>query len=1407
MCFGGNYSFSHLTIKDGLSQSTIKSIYQDSKGFLWLGSADGLNKYDGYKFTVYRNDPYDASSIAGNDISCIYENPSDSILWIGTQSSGLSMYNRKDDTFYRITEGYTEKDLPSNKINALKKAPDGKLWIATSGGGIFWYNAVDSAFMQPDYSKQAEFRNVLSFDVDEEGIIWLGTDTGLYRYDTTSDAPPEKISLRKSPSVRIQSLVIDRMGYIWLGTQGRGLIRYRPDTGEIINYTHNPSDEYSVASNNVRCILQRQDGSIWIGTENGLCLFNFRENNFRTFSNNPVDPESMNDNSVFSIFEDNSGTLWVGTYFGGISKLYPDESRFNKYSNFHKTFNLNRAVNHITGLYKDLDEVLWAATLKGLLAFPESHFEESANNQEMEMHFMNVPQRCVFGDSYNNLYVANDSGLYIRRPTNAKFELLKPENMELNAVVQNVMNGFEDSKRNVWFLTSAGLIGYNPKTNVAELRNPRNENGGTNPKYFISGIEAANGKLWIGTIDGELYRYDRYIYQFEKILPSDDSAGISTFNRIFSICEQVPGIIWFGTNNGLYRYNEKEHKLKRFMDSDGLSNNVVYSVVADSKNQLWCSTNMGVSVFQPDSGTFINYTWEDGLQSNEFNQNAYFKSKKGIICFGGIDGFNIIDPERINPNQFIPPIYISGLTINHEEITPATHPEILTYDISETEEIVLNHKQSVFSFEFTALNYIHPQKNRYRYKLAGYDADWIEEQNERTAGYTNLNPGQYTFMVQGANNSGIWNEQPASIKVTVLPPFWLTAWFKILMLVLFLLGIYFAFYLRIRTMRIQTSHLRSLVAEKTAALQKTNEQVELKNRELSGVNKQLKQRNREIEETNQQLNEQNEHILSQRDKLLELSEQLKQVTQAKINFFTHISHEFRTPLTLIMGPLSQLSANIETVGRDEIGRKMKIVHANATRLLMLINQLLDFRKIESGNMQLFTGRKDMVRFVDQIVGLFSDMAQRKQINLVFDAALPEIEMCFDADKMEKVIFNLLSNAFKHTPEKGMVKVSLDVSSEQEEMKQVQIAVSDSGPGISNEFLPFVFNDFWQDNGGENKFPEGSGIGLALVKKYTELHNGNVVAESTPGEGACFKVIIPWKTECNEEMTQENTFLEQICSDENSILTGMDDYSSADSENIVTGEEYNFPLVLVVEDDESIRSYLKEILLESFRVLVTDTVEEGLKLVSAQLPNLIISDVLLPDSSGFDLCQRVKGDFKTCHIPVVLLTALSNYENHLSGIKCGADAFITKPFDVQQLLLTVGNLINQRKKLQAKFMREGEPVEDIYSSKPEEQEFLNKVIAEVEKNLNNTAFDVEQLCRSIGLSQPQTYRKIKALTDLSISEFMRNIRLKKAARMLASGSKSISEVAYEVGFNDPNYFSKCFVKVFGKTPTTYMKLKR
>ncbi|MFZ5429546.1 MAG: two-component regulator propeller domain-containing protein [Bacteroidota bacterium] len=1401
-----NYRFAHLTIKEGLSQSTVKAIYQDWRGFMWFGTSDGLNRFDGYNFTHYRNEPDNPHSISGNDISFIYENPYDSTLWIGTQNDGFSKYCRSLDAFTAFRRNNTgQNGLPSDNISTMAATGPGELWIGTQGGGLTRFSMADSSFSTPEFSGQVEFRHINTLLAGLDGSLWIGTPYGLYKYLVSPDGNineslPVNISLAIKGNSNIMSLAEDARGNIWIGTYDAGLIRYHQQSLNTSQYLHDPADYNSISSNTVRSVLLRKNGTIWLATPDGLCSFNQRENTFITFRNDPSDTESITDDEIFSLWNDRSDVLWVGTYFGGVNRMDPKESRIARYTNFHKLFNLSKAANHTRSIYVDESGRVWVATSKGVMVIPDQYIRNPSGKTPMELFFRESDNYFVFGDTNGNIYVSNNQGLFIKKSAETRFHLLAPIDTDLNQATNFVFHALEDSDRMVWFFTLAGLVKYNPKNNTAEIFNPKDSLGVTIPSIFISGFESYNGKIWCGMNDGTIYRFDRYIYQFEMIVPEAVNNENKPYNRIFSICETGPGSIWYGTNNGLYHYNEPSGELHRYLSMDGLANNVVYAVLADSKNRVWCSTNLGISVFDPENKSFVNYTWEDGLQSNEFNQSAYFKSADGNLYFGGINGINIINPANVNPNPFVPPVVITGLSVDHVKVNPWSHPQIIQQQITEARQVTLKHHQAIFTFEFAALNYIHPGKNQYRYKLEGYDKDWISEDNSRTASYANIPPGKYTFMVQGSNNSGIWNDMPASVKVIISPPFWLTWWFKTAFILAMIFVVYLIISFRMRGVKNKNEWLQSQVQEKMIALSEKNSQIEQQNLELKRINDEISERNKKIEEKNNKLNLQNEQIVKQRDDLFDLSQKLEESNQSRTSFFTNIHHEFITPLSLIIGPVKEL-LEIDKNSKTDLTKKFNIIYANASKLLILLNQLLDFRKTEISQPKLELSRTDIVRLIRDINYLFNDLAARKNISFVFTSAFPVLEICFDTEKIEKVVTNLIANAFKFTNSGGRITVELSTTPGREGSHNIELKVTDNGYGIPEENLSLIFERFY--NYSPPGIVAGSGIGLALVKRYTELHGGNVSVVSSLGTGSSFTISFPMVDDClpveNESPRHLYTYSETVSSSLTTTMPGA-------ARDIKNGEELTSAKLVVIVDDNDFRDYLVDILSGRYRIYTAGTFTEGFDLISSKNPDLIICEVNLSDATGYDLCRKVKGNYPTSHIPVVLLSSHSDIRDQITGIQSGCDAYITKPFDNEFLIVTAENLVEQRKKIKSKYFfgPDTEIKDNALSS--EENQFIAKVLQEIENNLQDSEFDVERLCRNIGLSQPQTYRKIKSITDLSIAEFIRNTRLKKAARLMSGGNLTVSEVAYEVGFNDPNYFTKCFTRLFGQTPTDYLKLR-
>ena len=1397
--------FSHLTIQDGLSQSSVKCLFQDSKGFLWIGTEDGLNRYDGYDFEIMNSSPIDPSSICGNDISCIYENPYDSTLWIGSQNAGLNIYNREQNNFYSFSFSSDSRNkIPSNYVNDLIATNNGTLWIATNSGGLCYFDKKDSSFIKPGFYSQINLRTINCLEKDDEGNLWFGTPSGLYRWNylnKNSDDIPEKIMFSKKHNRQgITSLKFDLKGNLWIGTINNGLYKYHPKSESSSHFLPD-TENNSLAELRVYDILLRNNGEIWIGTNNGLCRYNSKTKDFEVFRNISNNSESLNNNIVYSLFEDRAEIVWAGTFLGGINKMDPIQSRFPKHNNFSYLKNGNINTNDIRSIFVDNFNTVWLGTSSGLVEMPNGNTISTVSDSNSKIHQTDNRIRAIIG-FLDKLYISTDTEIFLLNDKNGLSPLLDQIKLQTNLAIQKFSSAFTDELNQIWFTTNLGLLKYIPDENNFEHFNPQGPDGEPISIYPIAINEDQTGKIWLGTFDGYLYTFDKYLNKFELVIYSDPKNKLKSFTKIFSICTSIPGEVWIGTDLGLYKFNPTSGEIVRFLKSDGLPNNVIYAALADKAGNIWCSTNMGISMLDTKTLKFQNYTYQDGLQSNEFNQAAYFKDSSGKIYFGGIDGLNIFDPEEITPNKYLPQVVITGMEIQYEKVDPFSHPNITNKQISETKKLALNYKQNTFSFEFTALSFSLPKRNQYKYSLTedGNEDKWIDAGHQRIATYTNVPPGNYIFKVKGSNSDGVFNEIPTTINLVIQPPYWQTWWFRILLFFVLLGILYLIIYSRIRNINRHKIILKKLVIEKTKTLTKQTKQIEQQNEELKSINEKIINKNNNITHQNKQLSEQHQQILKQRDSLLKLADKVKEVNQTKFRFFTSISHELRTPLTLVISPLKELIGNIGN-NNKETSRKLTNIYSNASKLLLIVNQLLDFRKAETDNMKLRVSEFKLTPFIQKSAFLFNDFAARKKIDFSFSSEVTSMKIWGDKDKLEKAMFNLLSNAFKATQTDGTISIHISEVIERDQ-KFAKISIKDNGIGIEENKIPLIFERFYQLENTSNLHNPGSGLGLALVKKYVELHQGDIEVESILGKGSEFIIKLPTGS---KHFGEDVKFDEQKTEGKELLIASIGEYLPASQKESESSVDREKSTLLLVDDDNNLRTYLKEILSAQYNIEEAGTAKMGIKLAETKYPELIICDVMLPDSNGFEFCKKIKSEFKTSHLPVILLTSLADKENKLTGIKAGADAYITKPFDLQHLLLTAENLIEGRRKLHKKFsLSDSVNVEDVVTN-TSDRIFIKNAIKYIEVNISNADFNVERFCSLLKLSQPQCYRKIKAITGFNISEFIRNTRLKKAAHLLKSGEYKINEVAYKTGFNDPNYFTKSFTKFFGMTPSDYGKL--
>ncbi len=1330
--------FKHLSVQDGLSRSWVKCIHQDSYGFMWFGTGDGLNRYDGYTFKVYKNHANNPNSINNNNINIIYEDKQGR-LWIGTQE-GLNIYNRDDNTFIPL-------DVIDNFIDCIYEFDDGQLLIG-SPGGLFLVNPEDLSVNQI-------FNNIYvdAILMDKNENLWLGTYNGLrllntsdYSYTdfTHDDSDPSSIG-----DNIIRSLYQDSYGNIWIGTNS-GLVRMNytddPAQPEFILLKHDPRNSQSISMGAVLTIAEDNDKNLWIGIENGgLNILELQElspknTSFHHYTYIYYDNTSLSNNSVHCIYLDAQNTIWLGTYGGGLSYYNKLLQKFRHYKSIPGNSNsLNN--NHVNVIYED-GNYLWLGTEGGL------NMMDKRNNSVRHYTFdpndnASISSNAVwsiFKDSNENLWIGTwAGGLNLFNPETETFTRYLNHNDIGNSLGGYSVYGFlEDRENDLWIASmGGGLYNYNHRTGkYKRYVNDPKRNSVSNDWIFTL-MESSYGEIWISTTTA-VDLFNKKSGKFITFTHSNSDSTSINYNGAIVLFEDSKKNIWLGTSSGLDVFRRADSTFIHYTIDDGLPNNTIKGICEDEHGNLWLSTNNGLSKFkdaihQPVKPKFINYDMSDGLQGNEFNSRSFCKGIDGTMYFGGTNGFNAFHPDSIKDNKYTPVVRLTDFYIFNKPVDIAEEKSPLKKHIGLTEEVILNRKHSVFSIEYAALNYIAPEKNTYAYMLEGFDKEWNYVGTKRIATYTNLDPGHYIFKVKASNNNGLWNENYTSVSIRVLPPWWNTWFAKSFYILLGIIALYF-----------------------------------FRKYTIISVNFKNKLWIDHIEK--------------------EKSEELNRL---KLQFFTNISHELRTPLTLIIGPLNRL------LNKGRSTKELDLIRSNVLRLRNLVDQILDFRKIDNRMMKLKLERINMVEFIRCVVFQFNDFGQQKSIQLFFKSNIKELYSELDVDKMEKIMSNLLSNAIKYTSEHGTVTVFMDVINKQNDRgENVIIKLSDTGVGIAKEDLESIFDRFYTSQGYEDH-TIGTGIGLHLTKRLVEMHGGNISVKSEPGEGSTFTITIPVKIGEGEvyqgdgRVKDENT--------EYSIDTHLVRNDIQPSLHDKT--------ILIVDDNDEMCEYLESTLQDDFKVITVNNPLRCIDLTLEHMPDIIISDVIMPKLNGFDLCRQLKTDIRFSHIPVILLTAKATTEDHIAGLETGADEYLYKPFDENLLISRVKNLIRQREQLRQHFIGSDGKVNEGSEAHSLDKSFMDKVIQAIRENYKDTEFSVHTIIEASGMSRSVFYKKFKALSHFPINDLIKNYRLKKAEELLFHDGLSVSEVAYATGFSDPAYFSKVFKEFYKISPKDFKKISK
>lgn len=1324
-----NPPITYLGIEKGLSNNSVRCIYQDHQGFMWFGTYDGLNRYDGYEFQVFRNKLNDSTSLPHNYIYTIHEDGEQN-LWVGT-GQGIGIYNSLTGKFLPAyytpygTKGWAK--ITSN-VNVVRSDAKGNILIGTNGAGLMVRLKGQQTAVQVPFivgGKAVVDANVRAIYVDKSKRIWLLIrGTGLCVFDMAS----REIRLVNDQLTNAQCLAMGAGDDLWIGTVS-GLYTYHIASRSMTLAYNEASGK--LTSDNITNLLVDRQGKLWIGTEvGGVNILNPATGQFEYLLPG-TGKNTLTSEQVFAIYEDKESRKWIGTVKGGIDVLDPHKNLFQTLS--HDPLNRNSLVNDFAStFYEDGAQRLWIGTDGGGLSIWDrrrnsftNYVHQTGNPGSLSHNSVTSVQQ----DYQNNVWVATfGGGINKFNPSSNSFEHYRCINSATGEENKNVWLLLEDHNKTLWATTFAQgkLYRLNRAANRFEVFDQVLND-------LVSLIEDRQGQLWGGNS-----------HQLAKI---DTRSGQHTLFEIGkpvrALYEDRKGAFWIGTEGGgLIRFDRKGGKIAaRFSDENGLCNNAVLNILEDDRGHLWLSTFNGLSEFDPVAKTFKNFYQEDGLQSNQFLYNAALRLRSGELAFGGIRGFNLFHPAGIIATNSNPPLLLTGLKVNNKPVTQDTR-YVSGSGSRGIEALRIPYSDAVLSLDFAALEYSAPGKIQYAYYLDGWDKGWNYTGDLRTANYTHLSEGIYYLRLKATNADGVWGKEQTLLKVTILPP-WYRSWWAWLFYMMLAMGAIYAYQLY--------------------KARQTKLEYDIKIAHLN-------------------------------------AEKEREINDKRISFFTHVSHEFRTPLTLIINPIKDLLQHKDKSVQEG---DLQIIYRNARRLLSLVDQLLLFRKADVQADTLKLARLNFYSLCHEVYLCFVQQARVKNIDYTFRCDNEQLELVADREKMEVILYNLVSNALKYTPEGG--RVAFEVT---EGAERVEVLVSDNGIGIPSDVGSRLFDKFYRVAREQKTGHTGFGIGLYLVKQYAESHKGEITYTSTPGQGTFFQLQLRkgaahFGSLPIAEDTGAVTIKEEVVLHDDFAQVGAPESEPEPLGSLVSERQ----TLVVVDDDASIRQYLVQLFKDRFTVYEADNGIDALHLAQQYGPDLVISDVMMGGLNGIDLCQTIKEDPALGHIPVILLTASSSADIKLKGVEGGADDYINKPFDKELLLARVANLLKSRTSLQRYFYNEITLKKNELKISSEYKEFLERCIAVVEKYLDDEEFNIKRLSQELGMSHSSLYKKVKSISGLSMNAFIRFIRLRKAAELFINTDYNVNETAVQVGINDIKYFREQFNKLFGMNPSEYIKKYR
>lgn len=1335
-----------------LSNSLINAVYQDRKGFIWIATENGLNKFDGTRFSIYRHNATDSTSLKNNYVRTLFED-SRGNFWIGC-INGLQRYDRATDNFHELF--ISRKDGRKNPhITSIIERRNGDLWIATSGQGaislkknsnpasfhieteltdrigsnylnVIFEDSRQNLWIATEekglYRYSPESKELKSYkapyhiagdDVsaiceDAHGQIFVGTLTkGLFRLSSRQEGNFEPVLYQNRMNLNIRTLIIDTRGKLIIGTDGEGVKEYQPQQDIIVDSEINASP-FDFSKSKVHSLIEDKDHNLWLGIfQKGLILVPGISNKFDYYGYKSIHNNTIGSSCVMAIHTDEQATIWIGTDNDGLYAINDQGKQLRHYT--HQAGNPQSVPGTILCLYEDSNQELWLG----------SYFDGLARMNK---------QTGTCQDA-TSLLQGN-----------------------LNAGKPKVSCIIEDKNKNLWVGTyGSGLYKINlPTQHVTYYESTRNENDDWSinrlPNDWISYLlEDKEGMIWIGTYKGLAVLNP----QTDNFINYKKQNNLLPGYVVYSLLENSNGEIWAGTSEGLVCLNKDRLTPVLFTTADGLPSDIICGLAEDEKKNIWISTHQGISKLNPPEKKFINYYAGDGLQGNEFTRTAVFKDKRGKIFFGGTNGVTAFYPQDITEIKKEMNVLITGFHVANRPVKKGDksgNNVITDTAVMDTEQFTLAYNENTFSIDFSVLEFSNPDRISYQYKIKELGDEWISTQpGTNRVTYSSLKPGKYTFSVQARDHNNFSNIRTVTIAIT--PPWYQTWWAKVIWGCLGALLIYAL-----------TMYILSRIRHRQEVMRQKH---------------------------------------------------MEQINEAKLQFFINISHEIRTPMTLIISPLEKLLAE-----HSEKQPVYLMIYRNAQRILRLINQLMDIRKLDKGQMHLKFRETDIVGFINDLMQTFNYQAQKKNITFTFEKELEgadSLKVWIDLNNFDKVLMNVLSNAFKYTHEGGNIEVSLKTGHNDAYRGALkdyfEIDITDNGIGIDKNKIEQIFERFYQIDNDMTQSNFGTGIGLHLSRSLVELHHGIIKAENREdGQGTRFVIRLPLGS--NHLKAEELENPEETGSEPTISQLPKDSIYETEEENKTN--EYRKPKaktryrVLIVEDDEEIRRYIRSELDSDFRIYECTNGREGLETILKEKPDLVISDVMMPEMDGITLCRKIKQNININHIPIILLTAKSKAEDQIEGLEIGADAYIVKPFNTELLRTTISNLIANRERLRGKLVGEQQVEEKItkIEMKSNDEILMSKVMKTINDHLADPTLNVEMLAANVGMSRVHMHRKLKELTNQSARDFIRSIRLKQAANLLREKNLSVSEVAYATGFSNLSHFSNTFRDFYGISPSEY-----